>query len=392
MHTSLPRHPLVSHTMDEMAVWHPKYIVLDSTELIRDVALSTPRMALLRAYCQRFDSEVVIPRVVRFEVENKIELLISDAARSALKTTKELSSAGARVPLLLTTIGSAKATQAAKMEFSKRLQWLGCTELPFPDVDHEQVVSRILRRRQPFGTDRPSDTGYRDFLIWHNVLSLKGPTAFVSGNSRDFAAGQAGEEQLHPDLVEDTEVSNADIKLFLGLPSLTDKIIRPRFPAIEVADLVVDYSNTKRKLEEFAEEQLADEILTQAADQYLDMMDIAFHSGRAIAGRGELSSDRMRGWIRTFVIQEVTRGIQLDDTNTVSFTCSADVGFHLRFYWRFLSEEYDRPGLGVPSNRRRGSLVAELEFTVDVNGENLLPIAVSLRSLTPQPEQSVGEL
>ena len=62
----------------------------------------------------------------------------------------------------------------AEQRFAERLEWLEASDLPRPDVSHDEALASSLAGSRPFGSEAKKDTGYRDFLLRRNVLSLDG--------------------------------------------------------------------------------------------------------------------------------------------------------------------------------------------------------------------------
>ena len=194
--------------MPNDALWQPKYIVLDASTVLANLGFMSDRAASLRDYCQRHNASVVVPWVVRREVENKIE---SEVRRHA----KELARYGG---LPAPESSSESLISEANARFVQGLNSLEAAEQPLPSIRHEDVVERILARERPF--DTKGDRGYRDFLIWRSVLALGAPTAFVTSD-KDFFRG----EVLHPDLVADIERRGSDVRIFKGLDRFINDIV-----------------------------------------------------------------------------------------------------------------------------------------------------------------------
>jgi hypothetical protein len=93
------------------------------------------------------------------------------------------------------------ATYPARLD--QRLEELGATVVPIPDVTHHQLLERALRKRKPFGEKK--DTGYKDTLIWLTVLHVARqhgvPIAFVTSDG-DFRDGDQLARDLRDDLTD----------------------------------------------------------------------------------------------------------------------------------------------------------------------------------------------
>lgn len=89
--------------------------------------------------------------------------------------------------------------------------------LPPPRIEVSDLLQRSISRRKPFNR---GDKGFRDTLIWLNVIDLVRQykrVSFVSANTTDYADG----ESLHSDLEEDLKPvlpESIHFRYFKGLP------------------------------------------------------------------------------------------------------------------------------------------------------------------------------
>jgi hypothetical protein len=79
--------------------------------------------------------------------------------------------------------------------------------------------------------------GYRDALIWRNVIELAQteaePVAFVTDNTKDFTNEHGA---LHGDLSKDLDVRGLDpnrVTLVIGLDELNDRFVKPTMEALD---------------------------------------------------------------------------------------------------------------------------------------------------------------
>ena len=341
--------------------WQPTYIVLDSSELISDVGLSSARVALLREYCRLHGSTVVVPQLVQLEVTNEIKSKIAEAADAASRATRALEGSGAQVPPELAAVGSSARVEEAKERFEERLEWLGASDLDLPAVSHDDVVARLLARSRPFGTKQASDVGYRDFLLWRNVLSLDAPTAFVT-TDRDFMEN----DELHPDLLSDLEQEGREVRLFKGLQPLSDAILRPSFPPFEAA--VILGRRGRERIEDFAmaSESLAKSVHTSLLDEGNFSMPPHF----------DLSFN-----IRKIVLDEGAPfdAVLLGD-NMVAAAYNAVVEYSLDGTPKQRRADEDTSGHIVSWSQSGGANCA-IEYVLDTSGGDITPVAVSLTAL-----------
>jgi hypothetical protein len=117
-------------------------IVLDSSVIVAgDWDFQNPSSQDLLAWADRGEIEVLMPQVVYEEVVNK---------RREMADSDKPWEYGANLWRTL-------------MKSSVRF-------LEYPDISHVPVIERALARRPPF--DSSGRKGYRDVLIWHNLLEV----------------------------------------------------------------------------------------------------------------------------------------------------------------------------------------------------------------------------
>lgn len=358
--------------MADAEPWRPKYIVLDSTELRADIGFSSTRADFLRAFCQRYDAAVVVPRIVRLEVEAHIRSEVERSATSVVDEAKTLERYGAQFPLGFTAfpfLNTSRWTREAEQQLAQRLDWLQAEDMPLPEVSHDDVVARLLAGQRPFGTAKSSDVGYRDFLLWQTVLSLSGPVAFVTSDRKGFAENG----QLHGDLARDLLPGRADVRLFVGLQSLAKDVLRPSFPTTDAANLLLNRDDQRTKLEGFAAEQLAHEELLD----YLVQIDVGTVLWDYVSGGGAIEH------IDSFIVSSIDE-VSLDEGPTdtrmidgarivvaydgfASYTLTADVLYQ--------NGEYEIEDVSISDEP------VQLEYTIDVGETEIVPVTVSLTSL-----------
>ncbi len=171
-----------------------------------------------------------VPKVVQEELLNRCREDLAEAGKRVDKAMQDASRYSAR--RLRSPLGPARLKALARAYeriVMERLYFVGCTQLDYPSVRHNDVVSRALERKKPFND---AGAGYCDTLIWETILQMltdtgAGPVAFVSGNRNDFA--DKGDE-LHEDLRRDVEClaqPHADLEFFVSLDRFVDKHILP---------------------------------------------------------------------------------------------------------------------------------------------------------------------
>jgi hypothetical protein len=151
---------------------------------------------------------LIVPELVVRELVNKRRENLVAADRRLRQARATLSSLG--VPVDLPRIDLEPFIAGIDAAVRSRLAAANVEIIDFATIDHATVVERALARRKPFAE---SGAGYRDALIWHNVLEVLSrddePVVFVTNNSSDFAEDKEG-RKLADDLVRDLEAASID--------------------------------------------------------------------------------------------------------------------------------------------------------------------------------------
>lgn len=173
------------------------HVVLDTNAVgIHRPLRDNPHSALLDA-CEAGQLRLVVPELVLREIVNKWAESVGKGSSELQRVASDLAMMGAipeeGVPAALDVDRLASELRQAVTD---RLDEVGAEMPPLPDVDHADVVQRALDRRQPF--DKKGHDGYRDVLLWENVISLAEAghdVVLVSNDARAFAAA-ADDRQL----------------------------------------------------------------------------------------------------------------------------------------------------------------------------------------------------
>ena len=184
-------------------------VLLDSNIYKRNLTLEGSEYRLLFSQAAQGTFELVLPEVVARETTDLYRRRVDEK----LKQLKNAASDLAGLQVSITGSDEVDIEQAAA-DFRQRLESkvLGPsqgTPLEIPDIPHDELVNKAVRKQRPFGGKA---TGYRDALIWRNALELTvaGETvALVTNNHKDFADGDGGD--LHPDLVTELEAVGSSV-------------------------------------------------------------------------------------------------------------------------------------------------------------------------------------
>ena len=200
-------------------------VVVDSNAIISsDWNLDGPYTQVLAEAVARNDIELLIPEVVVAEVVGAHGRHTEEAIDELDKTQAKLRS------LLGPSAPEASVADATRYALTlwRRLSEIGVRQLPIPEVPHMEVVTRAVERRPPF--DSSGKDGYRDALIWHNLIEeAKSQDAIVFvTNDSDFALVK--ERRLRHELELELSELGIDpdrITVAVSLREVAQKVVEP---------------------------------------------------------------------------------------------------------------------------------------------------------------------
>lgn len=171
-------------------------VVLDTNELQRDWLCTGLRFQLLRYRHFYPPIQVYIPAVVIEEVAANHAREVEEARTSLNSAVRKLERLG--LPSQVTLAGNFDYRSFLLERFD---EVLAITPLQWPNVSHEQLVDRAVNRISPFDN---RGSGYRDSLVWADVLTLarSGQDVVLVSQDRAFASADTLAEPLAAEVVQ----------------------------------------------------------------------------------------------------------------------------------------------------------------------------------------------
>jgi hypothetical protein len=240
-------------------------IVIDTNALWGDLRLAGIAWQVLAAAttdtptCLRFCSTVIDEAVAKFTERADLE-----ARHLTDVTCKYLADAALIDPVL-----AALQEEVAGFEdylADRILEGLNARILPYPEVTHEEMTARALRRTPPFDQ---KGNGYRDSLIWLTALaeaeSLEAGLIVVSNDSA-FKDPEKGKDiALHPALIAEAAERGVAARLCPTLGYLITQYLYP--DAGERADIsALAASKALEQIISFLAENLSDPSTTPSME------------------------------------------------------------------------------------------------------------------------------
>ncbi len=219
-------------------------IVLDSSVIVEgDWNLTDYSAQALLGACAREALELFIPRVVLSEVINSYE----EREAAKLETLNKVRA----------LIREMRGSRAGEGEFEGQLkpqagyrahlieviQAAGAQLVDLPEVAHQELVERSLKRQAPF--DSSGKRGYRDALIWHNLLEVarSGDSIVFATADGDFREDEMS-DRLDKHLIRDLRERGIDpgrVSLVRTLAEVVERVLEPvRYMLDALDDQLVD--------------------------------------------------------------------------------------------------------------------------------------------------------
>lgn len=231
--------------------------ILDATELSSDFLCRGLKYQLLE-HANFHWLSVVVPQSVLEEVIANHQRQASASERGLRKINRERKRLG--LPLVETRSESFDYRAYLMERFDRQL---GIEALPWPTVDHADLVRRAVSRRPPFDEN---GGGYRDSLVWISVLELARSGHDVALVSADRAfAGADG--KLSPALAAEAKSLSGTVELVRHFGTW----LLERVPwQVESLKSAVAASMSERCFEYFLQSELQGDLTP-------DVEDLGFH-------------------------------------------------------------------------------------------------------------------
>ena len=262
-------------------------LVLDTNIIHGDFHLQGARITKLCNASTKLDYELMTPEVVFDEVVDQFrrelekhwtsyEKMLSLLGKTKTgSTTKDLDKAAFFEVKI----------EEYKSFLTARLEELGISIIPYPEVDIKALVAKEQLRKKPFKEVKEHSVGLRDALIWETIKSLcvvdeklidtRPQVEFLTENTLDFAEANGS---LHSDLVKELEVQGLSGDC-VSLISNTQEFFKTKIDAeLEELDSIKNALLTKGRFNRFELEKALSDVLSS---DYLDreVLDSDFDSG-----------------------------------------------------------------------------------------------------------------
>lgn len=202
-------------------------VVIDTNVIFSDFNMESPAFTILFKGALKGNIEICIPEVVRDEVFNKYRQQLESAKT---KLEKELETfnklAYTELQFAIETDKIDTACRLYEERFERLVSEGKLRVIPYPEPKHHKLAKKAILAKKPFNSN---EKGYRDALIWENILSLISDeekeivplleVIFITTNKNDFLDEKGN---LHGDLIEELEVEGLKTDSINVLQSIQD--------------------------------------------------------------------------------------------------------------------------------------------------------------------------
>lgn len=175
-------------------------IVLDSNIIRSNWYLSGANMTVIEKLIKLNVCKLVVPDIVVLEVNN----LFRKEVNKAIREVNSLKTILTELSLSVSCPDTEEICGKYRDRLNERLDNLKVQRLTYSSIPQDKIVARAISSRRPF---QEGGKGYKDAIIWENILSVAGSDdeTFVITNDLNDFSDKSKDKQLHPDLVKDLE-------------------------------------------------------------------------------------------------------------------------------------------------------------------------------------------
>ncbi len=197
-------------------------IVIDSNIFCQDYRLKGAHFCLFFDGLRSIAGQLIVPEVVVDEVVNRFrEDIDSHYCKFIIEERQIAHMLDDSRFKLRSVLDQEIEVNKYRSAFISKIESNGGKILPYPFIDHKEVVKRDLQRRKPF---KPDGSGYRDFLIWESIKKLisEDDVAFITNNKKDFGEGPEIDATFHAEILDPSRIT-----IYKNLKDFNEKKILP---------------------------------------------------------------------------------------------------------------------------------------------------------------------
>lgn len=250
-------------------------IFIDTNIFFNNWMLKGSHFQLLSKYIANTGHQLIIPGVVKKEVDNKFLVELD-------KIKREISNLSSKVETFMQSnfVIDIKQLPDKSYDFEKILihYFPNSKIIPYENVNNETLVEKAILGKRPF---RENEKGYRDAVIWCSLIEyiannkIEDEVVLITNNSSDFFIKDGDEFKLHQDLIEDIVAFGMVNKFTVhnSLKSFITAYVNEElhsFSHNDTDEIIEKYGGSiEKQLEEFAVTHMNNLSLAELEDIYL---------------------------------------------------------------------------------------------------------------------------
>ena len=207
------------------------HIILDANSLIDEGYGASPRAGELLSIAGLLGYQVHVPQVVLEELVGHYSRNLGDKIRTLRRQIANLSWLVDReLNIPIDASDQANESILFRDRLLARLDAANVNTPDYPTNSHEEIVKRATSRRRPFDD---SGSGYRDTLIWFNLLDLAGDLdgrILLVAKDKDFRGDHGS---LHDDLINDLDRNEQPSDRVVLVGSISELLEQHIHPSVQ---------------------------------------------------------------------------------------------------------------------------------------------------------------
>jgi hypothetical protein len=214
-------------------------IIFDTNCFYDNYDLDSPTLRTTLNFCfSSPDYQFVIPRIIKDEIITNFKDQIQTKFSQIKTGIKWYNRFTVRNEMFITRDDLEEDILSYEDFLDRLIDSNDIIELEYPDHDHQTIVERNSKNQKPFSGN---DAGYKDTLIWLNILdhleATNDTVIFVSKNKSDFGPNNS----LHSGLLQELDnlgLERNRIQYFSSLNSFFENIIKPQLEVLDILDQI----------------------------------------------------------------------------------------------------------------------------------------------------------
>jgi|GEM_PF-2838376 len=214
-------------------------IIFDTNCFYDNYDLNSPIFKTTLNFCSNTDDyQFVIPNIIKDELTNNFKKQLEKKYSKIKSHIKWYNRFTPRNEQFLSREEHEEDIASYDQFLNQIIDDNDILELDYPDYGHQAIVERNSQNKKPFSE---SDAGYKDTLIWLNILdhltSTEDDIIFITKNNTDFGTNN----KLHSDLLkqmDSLDIARDRIQYFSEQDKFLEESIKPQLEVLDILDQI----------------------------------------------------------------------------------------------------------------------------------------------------------